>query len=306
MAATFDANRLYATLRTTGLDSKDPPLYQVIYQLIRAMAGTQSAVASGSGSSSSSSNITNINQTLQILGGDGGDGDSMSIPGPPGVAGSAGATGPSGGLLAFIYEEPEDIFQYPPIVGSQGNPGSTGAAGGLGTSIISDGDYYEETLIQLNQTIGAASSGKLAQVVKSEDGAVATTATTIPFDDTIPQNTEGAQFLSVTITPQNALSTLVINVQVSVTVTGTPFIIVALFQDTTANALAATWAFVNLSTTGYSMTLNHYMTAGTVGATTFKVRIGGSSGTVTFNGQSGGRIFGGVAASSISVTEILP
>ena len=52
--------------------------------------------------------------------------------------------------------------------------------------------------------------------------------------------------------------------------------------------------------------IKHYMTAGSTSAITFKVRIGGSSCTVTFNGQSGGRIFGGVSASSISVTEILP
>jgi hypothetical protein len=49
------------------------------------------------------------------------------------------------------------------------------------------------------------------------------------------------------------------------------------------------------------------MTSGTVSATTFKVRAGirsGGSGTVTFNGTSGSRLFGGTIASSITVTEI--
>lgn len=40
-------------------------------------------------------------------------------------------------------------------------------------------------------------------------------------------------------------------------------------------------------------------------ATTFKVRIGGTSaGATTFNGSGGGRKLGGVMASSITITEI--
>jgi hypothetical protein len=47
------------------------------------------------------------------------------------------------------------------------------------------------------------------------------------------------------------------------------------------------------------------MTAGTIIATTFKVRVGCSgAGTTTFNGVAGGRIFGGVMASSITITEV--
>ena len=47
------------------------------------------------------------------------------------------------------------------------------------------------------------------------------------------------------------------------------------------------------------------MTAGTTSATTFKVRIGGNSSvTVTLNGQSGARRLGGVASSSITITEV--
>jgi len=46
------------------------------------------------------------------------------------------------------------------------------------------------------------------------------------------------------------------------------------------------------------------MTAGTTSATTFKFRVGINSGTFTFNGYSGGRKLGGVAASSMTITEI--
>jgi hypothetical protein len=151
---------------------------------------------------------------------------------------------------------------------------------------------------------GAVLSGRVQQVVNSQTGAVATGTTTIPFDDTIPQNTEGTEVMTLAITPKSALNTLLIDVTVFASVTATPWIIAALFQDSTANALATVASFNNLSTAGMTITFRHKMVAGTT-ATTFKVRLGPSSAaTLTFNGQSGGRIFGGVAASSITITEI--
>jgi hypothetical protein len=47
------------------------------------------------------------------------------------------------------------------------------------------------------------------------------------------------------------------------------------------------------------------MDAGTTSETTFKVRAGGEeAGTTTFNGVGGARKYGGVLASSITITEI--
>jgi len=47
------------------------------------------------------------------------------------------------------------------------------------------------------------------------------------------------------------------------------------------------------------------MTAPSTGAHTFKVRVGNSTAvTFNFNGNNGGRLLGGVAASSITITEI--
>jgi hypothetical protein len=51
----------------------------------------------------------------------------------------------------------------------------------------------------------------------------------------------------------------------------------------------------------------HKMTAGTTSATTLKLRIGPQgAATITFNGTAGSQLFGGVMASSITITEILP
>lgn len=148
-------------------------------------------------------------------------------------------------------------------------------------------------------------TGGTVQVVNTQTGAVNTGTTTIPLDDTIPQNTEGTEFMTLAITPTNSSNKLKIEVVFNGTYSVAAWLIVALFQDTTANALATFMNYQQTGTAASNSVFTHYMTAGTTSATTFKVRAGGqTAGTVTFNGQSGGRLFGGTIASSITITEI--
>ena len=148
--------------------------------------------------------------------------------------------------------------------------------------------------------------GNVIQVVNYQTGAVATGTNTVPADDTIPQNSEGTEFMTLAITPTSASSKLLIEVVlVSGHSAGPQNTVVALFEDTTANALAATLTTQATATYRVNLSLNHYMTAGTTSAKTFKVRAGSDTpGTFTFNGHSGSRLFGGVMASSITITEI--
>jgi hypothetical protein len=82
---------------------------------------------------------------------------------------------------------------------------------------------------------------------------------------------------------------------------------VALFQDAVANALAAVGDIGAAGTAAQTISLSHYVTAGTTSATTFKVRVGVNAGSLTFNGSAAAtRRYGGVAASSITITEIVP
>ena len=147
----------------------------------------------------------------------------------------------------------------------------------------------------------------VTQTVFFETGAVATGTTIIPADDTIPQITEGDQYMSLSITPQSATSKLIIDVVWNGTTNSGPCqMVAALFQDATANALAAT--FQAAPATGYALNLkfSHTMTSGTTSPTTFRVRAGPNVGstTVTFNGIAAARIFGGVMASSIVIREV--
>jgi hypothetical protein len=150
-----------------------------------------------------------------------------------------------------------------------------------------------------------SSQGVMVQAVHSQTGAVATGTTATPLDDTIPQSGEGTQFMTLAITPKSAANKLVIEVVWCGASSSNSYLVVALFQDSTANALATVCEANGGAGNMVAIPLTHEMTAGTTSATTFKVRVGANDGgTITFNGWGSNRMFGGVAASSIRITEI--
>jgi len=148
--------------------------------------------------------------------------------------------------------------------------------------------------------------GKVKQTVSTMVVSTTSGSTTIPIDDTIPQKTEGNEFMTLAITPTSASTKLQIDVLVHTTNgTADVHMMSALFQDTTANALACSAISANdMGNNGHiPMNITHVMTSGTTSSTTFKVRCGANTGTTYFNSRSGGREFGGVLTSSIVITE---
>ena len=149
----------------------------------------------------------------------------------------------------------------------------------------------------------------LVQHVYTSTGAMANGSTAMPWDDTIPQITEGVEFMTLAITPKSASNILVIDVvwQGASNVSGADILTVGLFRDATANALGVgslTTEFAGYTTTIAFTTI---VTAGSTSATTFRVRAGVTSGaSVTFNGSAGARKYGGVMSSSIKITEYTP
>ena len=148
-------------------------------------------------------------------------------------------------------------------------------------------------------------AGMVVQVVSSQTGAVASGTTVLPYDDTIPQNAEGVQFLTASITPKSLTNKLKIDVTLNVQHSASGiYLIAALFQDATASALAA-FAVHSSASEPRLLSFTHYMTAGSVAAINFNVRAGSDqAGTITLNGIGGARKLGGVGASSITITEI--
>jgi hypothetical protein len=153
---------------------------------------------------------------------------------------------------------------------------------------------------------GVPRTGDIIQVAQNSTGAVATGTTTVPDDDTIPQSTEGDQYMSQAITPTSAINQLQIDITANWSSSVNVRHVLALFQDATASALAAVMDFT-LTTAQASKpsVLRWVMAAGTTSATTFKLRMGPTAaGTVTFNGDTSARKMGGAMASFMRVTEI--
>lgn len=188
------------------------------------------------------------------------------------------------------------------------NGNFTGAAEATIT-LVSDGtNWFEVCRSNPNSTATPANAlaGSVLQVVNTQTGSVATGTTVMPDDDTIPQKTEGDEYMTLAITPSSSSNKLRIEVNYNFQASTGVVVGAALFQDTNANALASTRSYANAANPSIANgCLVHYMTAGTTSSTTFKFRAGPSSAvTLTFNGASGGRIHGGVISSNITIMEI--
>lgn len=147
--------------------------------------------------------------------------------------------------------------------------------------------------------------GTVIQVANYQTGAYASGSTTIPRDDTIPQNTEGDQYMSLAFTPLFTTSKLWIKVIGHFDNTAINGVTMALFQDSTANALSVTDNWVGATTVAGMLYLQHVMTAGTTSTTTFKIRAGSwGANSIYFNGHTASRMYGGIYCSSITIMEI--
>mgnify|MGYP005820041165 CR=1 FL=1 len=150
--------------------------------------------------------------------------------------------------------------------------------------------------------------GEVVQRRSTAYSAVATGTGTIPADDTIPQNTEGNEFMSQSITPTAAANMLRCSVvgYLSSTVAGAHDISSSVFRDSGADALYSQLITVNGAQHRAIHKLESpFVLAGSASSTTFKWRAGpNSAGTTTFNGKSSAREFGTSNKSTIAVEEI--
>ena len=150
---------------------------------------------------------------------------------------------------------------------------------------------------------GAFEHARLVQVVSEQSTAIVTGTTQMPSDNTIPQNTEGVECETITITPTHASNILHIISVHQISHTASALLGIALFQDSTSSALAA--ECYSVPSSAMVCSLNHTMTAGTTSATTFKIRVGrNDTGTVTYNGQGCAARFGAIPCSSIIICEV--
>jgi hypothetical protein len=173
--------------------------------------------------------------------------------------------------------------------------------------------------IGASQLLGRGSTGDMRAVSFSEVGAskvvqqVYSTVSsrvvcsnTIPRDNTIPQNTEGTEFLTATITPTSASNSLWIVAQVNINGGGGGRPQVAMFRDSTADAVTVGCGAQTDTNSMATITLSYRESAGSTSATTFKLRGGDISGNANVNGNNSGQLYGGASITSMTITEVAP
>lgn len=177
--------------------------------------------------------------------------------------------------------------------------GATGGDQGVGTINATD--------VKING-VSVGSSRVVVQKKVFETGAVNTGTSLYSYTDSIPSAGDGDLYMTLAFTPTSLTNRLFIQVVFIGTVTSSLTRVVStLCRSGSASALAVglqeTSAGGQVSTVAY----NHDMLAPSTSSITFTVRGGGTnSGTMTFNGAAGNRLFGGAFASSISIEEYVP
>lgn len=202
------------------------------------------------------------------------------------------ATITANALTGFTTSNTGTVYGVPVVLGIIQ---SAGLVNSVNTAAIQSGavDYSK------------VAAGFAIQTVSTNFSAVATGTTTIPFDNTIPQITEGNEYMTIAVTPKATTNFLIIEATALLSCSATGSMSIALFQDATTNALAAQSQFMATATGRMNFTLLHRMAAGTTSSTTFRLRAGNDgAGTTTFNGSNGIAVFGGVTISNMTVTEI--
>jgi hypothetical protein len=128
--------------------------------------------------------------------------------------------------------------------------------------------------------------------------------TTIPLDDTVPTNSEGAEIISTSFTPRVSTSTLRCTFRGMVSANAQTNAIVAVFQGSTNIGTNA----VTIHDASYreNLVLTAEYSPGSVSAQTISVRAGPSGATsFAFNGTpTPTRLFGGSSAATLLIEEI--
>lgn len=190
----------------------------------------------------------------------------------------------------------------------------------LATGLQVNGDLL--TGIADSAELTAATSGKLISAENVEaaidehcervittgyaETSAAHSGTTIALDATPPQNTEGVEFLSCSITRKSASSKIRIQANCMIGSSVNATVIVALFQDAVSDAIAAVPITIGGTDHTQDATIDVEVDSGATGSTTFTLRVGSNTGTGYVNRSTSiSDLLGSAGLSSMRVTEFL-
>jgi hypothetical protein len=156
----------------------------------------------------------------------------------------------------------------------------------LATSAKADTSHVHSAADLTSGTLPIARlpAGSIVQIVETKNTGVFSTATTIPADNTVPQNTEGVEAFTLNVTPKESTSKILVECWGMFSASTTAAATFALFKDSDASAFAAQL----LNAAGANFAVPFYFagsfTAGTTSAITIKFRFGGNgTNTVQLN-----------------------
>lgn len=155
-----------------------------------------------------------------------------------------------------------------------------------------------ESLITNFQNSG---NGVILQKKSYKTSTVSTMSALIPYDNTVPQITEGTEVMAIDFTPMSATSKILIEVDLSVDCSSNYYIMAAVFDSRNSSALRTSMAW-NYSATGQSRSFRHIVNNDSVTSRRYSVRLGVNGGVLTFNGPS---LMGGSISSNLIITEFL-
>jgi len=130
------------------------------------------------------------------------------------------------------------------------------------------------------------------------------TSKSIPHDNTIPQNNEGTEILSASLTPKSATNRVRVRFSGFGSTSGNiPLVAFLSIDGGPAVQVASTYGNSSGQTVHIGFEYEHV--PGSTAARTYSVNVGpGGSGSVRMNGGATARLFGGAAASTLVIEEI--
>jgi hypothetical protein len=183
--------------------------------------------------------------------------------------------------------------------------GSKLADGAITTAKIADANVTMAKIADAAVNNAKLADGAVVQVVSSTFATASSISAVIPFDDTIPQSTEGSELLSATITPKSSTNKILVQFSGFCASPNTGFSSShVLFRGSTA--INATCLSHSVANETLPVAIHHFDSPATASAVTYSVRIGPSLGTVAigYNSNGGTRRFGGAASAVLTLTEV--
>jgi hypothetical protein len=178
----------------------------------------------------------------------------------------------------------------------------TTAAGDTCIALPISGGWYVAQYVRASDPM----TGRVIARAYAEYTTNAALTTAIPIDNTVPQNTEGTQIISVSFTPKTVTNRIRLRFQGEFGANATPCsVVAAVFSSASAGALRS--VLITSPTADYAtpIALEYEYVPGVTTALTFSVRVGPTTGfTMRMNGTTAGGFMGGTMGATLVIEEI--